>query len=405
MRKTALAGVLLAGTAAMMVVGASAYAQTTSVPSGTASTPAFSNSCQAPSAGYASCFAMKSTHVKQPAGLQANAVNPYATPSGFGPSDLLSAYKLASGGGSGQTVAIVDAYDDPNAASNLATYRAQYGLGTLTSGQFKKVGQTGSTTSLPSADAGWAEEESLDVDMVSAIAPKANIILVEASSASYANLGAAVNEAVALGAKFVSNSYGGSDSSSDNSYTSSYYHHNGVAITASTGDSGYGVEFPASSQYVTAVGGTSLTKASNTRGWTETAWSGAGSGCSSYSTKGSWQTSVTSCSHKANADVSAVADPNTGVAVYDTYGGDPGWEVFGGTSVSSPIIASVYADAGTPGSSDSPASYPWAHTANLNDVTSGSNGSCTTSKWCKATTGWDGPTGLGTPNGTTAFHS
>jgi subtilase family serine protease len=405
MRKAALAGVLLtAGTAALMVIGATAQAQTTSAPAKT--TSLFAHSCATPSrAGYASCLSMRSMHVKQPAGLQANAVNPYATPSGFGPSDLRSAYNLAANGGAGQTVAIVDAYDDPNAASNLATYRAQFGLGTLASGQFKKVSQTGSTTSLPAADAGWAEEESLDVDMVSAIAPKANIILVEASSASFANLGKAVNEAVALGAKFVSNSYGGSDSSSDNTYTASYYHHNGVAITASTGDSGYGVEFPASSQYVTAVGGTSLTKASNTRGWTETAWSGAGSGCSSYSTKGTWQTSVTSCTHKANADVSAVADPNTGVAVYDTYGGDPGWEVFGGTSVSSPIIAAVYADAGTPGASDSPAAYPWAHTANLNDVTSGSNGSCTTSKWCKATTGWDGPTGLGTPNGTTAFHS
>jgi subtilase family serine protease len=405
MRKAALVGGLLtAGTAALMVIGATAQAQTTSAPAKT--TSPFSHSCATPSrAGYAACLAMKSMHVKQPAGFQANAVNPYATPSGFGPSDLRSAYNLAANGGAGQTVAIVDAYDDPNAASDLAAYRAQFGLGTLASGQFKKVSQTGSTTSLPSADAGWAEEESLDVDMVSAIAPKANIILVEGSSASFANLGKAVNEAVALGAKFVSNSYGGSDSSSDNSYTSSYYHHDGVAITASTGDGGYGVEFPASSQYVTAVGGTSLTKASNTRGWTETAWSGAGSGCSSYSTKGTWQTSVTSCTHKANADVSAVADPNTGVAVYDTYGGDPGWEVFGGTSVSSPIIAAVYADAGTPGTSDSPAAYPWAHTANLNDVTSGSNGSCTTSKWCKATTGWDGPTGLGTPNGTTAFHS
>jgi subtilase family serine protease len=400
MRKTALAGAAMTvGALALMVAGAPAQAKTTTTP--------FVKSCATPSrAGYASCFALKRTNVTQPAGLQANAVNPYATPSGFGPSDLLSAYKLAANGGAGQTVAIVDAYDDPKAASDLAVYRAQYGLGTLASGQFKKVSQTGSTTSLPAADAGWAEEESLDVDMVSAIAPKANIILVEASSASYANLGAAVNEAVKLGAKFVSNSYGGSDSSSDNTYTSSYYHHNGVAITASTGDSGYGVSFPASSTYVTAVGGTSLTKATSTsRGWTESAWNGAGSGCSSYSTKPSWQTSVTSCAHKANADVSAVADPNTGVAVYDTYGGDPGWEVFGGTSVSSPIVAAVYALAGTPGSADSPASYPWAHTGNLFDVTSGSNGSCTTAKWCRAAAGWDGPTGWGTPNGTAAFHS
>jgi subtilase family serine protease len=399
MRKTALAGAAVTlGAIALMAAGAPAQAKTGTTP--------FAHSCATPSrAGYASCFALKRTNVSQPAGLSAHAVNPYATPSGWGPSDLRSAYKLAANGGAGQTVAVVDAYDDPNAASDLATYRAQFGLGTLASGQFKKVSQTGSTTSLPAADAGWAEEEALDVDMVSAIAPKANIILVEANSASYANLGAAVNEAVALGAKFVSNSYGGSDSSSDNSYTSSYYHHNGVAITASTGDGGYGVEFPASSQYVTAVGGTSLSKSSDSRGWTESVWSGAGSGCSSYSTKGSWQTSVTSCTHKANADVSAVADPNTGVAVYNTYGGDPGWMVFGGTSVSSPIIAAVYALAGTPGSADSPAAYPWAHTANLFDVTSGSNGSCTTSKWCTGTTGWDGPTGLGTPNGTTAFHS
>ncbi|MGW1171945.1 putative Ig domain-containing protein, partial [Streptomyces sp. NPDC002550] len=173
-----------------------------------------------------------------------------------------------------------------------------------------------------------------------------------------------------------------------------------------SGDSAYGAEYPATSQYVTAVGGTALTTASNSRGWSESVWytnstEGTGSGCSAYDPKPSWQTD-TGCSKRMEADVSAVADPATGVAVYDTYGGS-GWGVVGGTSASSPIIASVYALAGTPGASDYPAKYPYSHTSNLYDVTSGSNGSCSTSYFCTARTGYDGPTGWGTPNGTTAF--
>ncbi len=239
--------------------------------------------------------------------------------------------------------------------------------------------------------------------MVSAICPNCNILLVEAKSSSYANLGTAVNEAVTLGATAISNSYGGSDSSSDASYDSSYYKHSGVAITASSGDDGYGVEYPAASQYVTAVGGTSLSTASNSRGWTETAWSDAGSGCYGYETKPSWQTD-TGCSKRTVADVSAVADPNTGVAVYDStsYEGYVGWLEFGGTSVSSPIIASVYAIAGND-TSVTYGSYPYAHSSSLYDVTSGSNGSCGGSYLCTAGTGYDGPTGLGTPDGTGAF--
>ena len=174
-------------------------------------------------------------------------------------------------------------------------------------------------------------------------------------------------------------------------------------MTASTGDDGYGVSYPAASPYVTAVGGTSLTRDGSARGWTETAWSGAGSGCSAYEAKPSYQASVnTGCSRRAVADVSAVADPNTGVAVYQTYGGS-GWAVYGGTSASSPIIASVYALAGTPGAGDNPASYPYAHTGNLFDVTTGTNGSCSPAQLCHAGAGWDGPTGLGTPNGSAAF--
>jgi subtilase family serine protease len=338
-----------------------------------------------------------------------SAITPYATPSGYGPSDLQSAYKLNTSGGSGLTVAIVDAYDLPTAASDLNTYRTQYGLPSCTTsnGCFRKVNQTGGSTP-PTADAGWGQEIALDLDMVSSACPNCKILLVEANSASMTDLGASVNEAVALGANAVSNSYGGSESSSDTSYDSSYFNHPGVAITVSSGDSGYGTEYPAASQYVTAVGGTSLTTASNTRGWSESAWSGAGSGCSSYDAMPSWQNSTTTgCSRRAEADVSSVADPNTGVAVYDSTanGGQSGWMVFGGTSASSPFIAGVYMLAGAPAAGTYPASYPWAHTGNLFDVTSGSNGSCSPSQLCTARTGWDGPTGWGTPNGSAAFSS
>ncbi|MEV5464022.1 peptidase S8, partial [Streptomyces cellulosae] len=246
-----------------------------------------------------------------------------SSPSGYGPSDLRNAYGLtsaAASNGSGRTIAIVDAYDDPNAESDLAAYRSHYGLPACTSanGCFKKVSQTGYTTSLPAPDSGWAAEISLDLDMASAICPNCHILLVEAKSATMTNLGTAVNEAVALGAKYVSNSYGGGESSSDATYDSAYFNHPGVAITVSAGDAGYGAEYPAASKYVTAVGGTRLTASSTTRGWTESVWrtsstEGTGSGCSAYDTKPTWQ-SDTGCATRMIADVSAVADPATGVS-------------------------------------------------------------------------------------------
>ena len=353
--------------------------------------------CATPArAGQMACLTLVRTDVRARKGIQ-----PQVAPSGYGAADLKSAYALPSGG-SGQTVAIVDAYDDPNAEADLGTYRSQYGLPACTTanGCFKKVNETGGS-SLPSADAGWAEEESLDLDMVSAVCPSCHILLVEASQPSMDDLGTAVNTAVGLGAKYVSNSYGGDEDSTDPGSDSSYFNHPGVAITVSSGDDGYGVEYPAASRYVTAVGGTSLSHASNTRGWSETAWSGAGSGCSAYDAKPSWQTD-TGCSKRTVADVSAVADPNTGLAVYDSYQ-TGGWLVVGGTSASAPIIAGVYALAGPPAAGSTPSSYPYAHTGNLNDVTSGSNGSCSPAYLCKAAAGYDGPTGLGTPNGVTAF--
>jgi subtilase family serine protease len=338
-----------------------------------------------------------------------NSGQPLATtaPSGYGPSDLQAAYALASvnTAGMGQTIAIVDAYDDPNAESDLGVYRSLFGLPpcTTANGCFSKVNQTGGTK-YPRGNVGWAEEISLDLDMASAICPNCHILLVEASSNSFANLAAAVDEAAFLRANVISNSYGGGEYSNEIN-DQSHYNHPNIAITVSSGDNGYGVQFPAASQYVTAVGGTTLTHVSSgSRAWTETVWSGAGSGCSAFIQKPSWQTDK-DCSNRTVADVSAVADPNTGVAVYDTYRLHPGgWLVFGGTSVAAPIIGSVYALAGNAPSITYPyGSYSYYHTGSLFDVTSGSNGSCGGSYLCTGVVGYDGPTGNGTPNGTGGF--
>jgi subtilase family serine protease len=249
----------------------------------------------------------------------------------------------------------------------------------------------------------WSEEISLDLDMVSAICPNCHILLAEGSSASIANLATAETTAASLGANAISNSYGAAEFSGETAYDN-YFNHPGVAITASSGDGSYGVEWPAASPFVTAVGGTSLVRSATTRGWSESAWSGAGSGCSAYEPQPSWQTSLglAGCTKRVVADVSAVANPNTGVAVYDSYGVS-GWLVFGGTSVASPIIASVYALAGNASSVGDSAASAYANQGSINDVVGGSNGTCTTSYLCNAVPGYDGPTGLGTPNGTGGF--
>lgn len=324
---------------------------------------------------------------------------------GFTPCDLRSAYNLGSStAGTGQTVAIVDAYNDPNAESDLAAYRSTYGLPACTTanGCFKKVNQSGGTT-FPTGNASWSEEISLDLDMVSAICPNCHITLVEGSSAAIANLAVAEDTAAALGANAISNSYGASEFSSETAYDG-YYNHPGIAITASSGDASYGVEWPAASPYVTAVGGTSLVRSATTRGWTETAWNATGSGCSGYERQPSWQTALglSGCARRLVADVSAVADPNTGVAVYDSYG-ESGWLVFGGTSVGAPIIAGVYALAGNASSVGGNASTVYSNHSSLYDVLGGSNGTCSPSYLCTAVAGYDGPTGLGTPDGTGAF--
>ena len=362
-----------------------------------------------PPPGQATCLVLVRTNVQPYTGVQ-----PGLTPSGYGPAQLQSAYNLPSStAGSSATVALVDAYDDPNAEADLAVYRSQYGLPACTTGNgcFKKVNENGATSPLPSPEPSgqdWATEESLDIDMVSAACPLCHIDLVEATSPQFTHLGTAVDSAVTLGADYVSNSYGAPDFSGE-SALDVYYNHPGVAVTASAGDSGYGVGYPAASPDVVAIGGTALHTAGSS--WTESVWGtssggdGTGSGCSGNESKPSWQTD-TGCADRTDNDVAAVADPNTGVAIYDTYD-QGGWLVVGGTSASSPIIASVYALAGIPSSASYPADYVYAHhtASNINDVTTGANGTCTPAYLCTGEVGYDGPTGWGTPNGVTAFEA
>ena len=326
--------------------------------------------------------------------------SPNVVPSGFGPGDLRAAYNIATQGSSTTIVAIVDAFGYTNAETDLATYRSTYGLPACTTanGCFAKYNQSGVKGNYPRQNTGWAQETALDLDMVSAMCPGCKVILVEANSASFSDLAAAVNTAAALGAHVISNSYGGGESGSQ-AYEAAY-NQLGVAVTVSSGDSGYGVQFPASSPHVIATGGTSLRRDTSARGWGETVWAGAGSGCSAIYAKPNWQLDG-GCVMRMEADVAAVADPATGVAVYGPgRGGKSTWQVYGGTSVAAPLIGGIY---GANGGAVNYGSNPYANTSALYDVTSGSNGSCAGTYLCTARTGYDGPTGLGTPNGTTAF--
>ncbi len=366
-----------------------------------------------------------------------------SSPSGYYPGDLQSAYGLQSALANmttpgGATVAIVDAYDDPYAASNLANYRTTMNSAidpatnlqgskipplcssTVTSGcvHFTKVNQTGGT-SYPTANSSWSEEISLDLDMVSAICPDCNIVLVEASSSSFSNLAAAVAYAKSLHPAVVTNSYGGSEFNTETSDNGTYsYSTSGgnTAITAATGDSGYGVEFPAASPDLTAVGGTTLTYTGTGSSLTwnpQSVWSGAGAGCSTYEPIPTWQNTSaydlsSVCGNRQVGDISAVADPNTGVAVYDTYGVS-GWLVFGGTSASTQIVGAMYGlAAGAGNEQPSPANI--YNGSGITAVTTGSDGSCGGTYLCQAGTGapssgYAGPVGVGVPSGIGAFST
>lgn len=357
--------------------------------------------CAAPPEGFAACNAIRHDARKDKG---KPLPPPQGDDGGYAPPALRQAYSVPTVS-SAATVAVVDAYHLPTALSDVNLYRERWDIPDLNKSggpTFRQVGQTGGD--VPTVDAGWGQEIALDIEMVSAICPTCNILLVEADSASFADLATAVAFAAGEpGVVAISNSYGGSEQPLIDAYDQS---DKGIAVVASTGDSGYGVQSPASFPFVTAVGGTSLVRITGGRGFAETAWSGAGSGCSRYVDQPSWQQSLgTNCGRRALADVAAVADPNTGVAVYDStpYQGTFGWMEFGGTSVAAPIVASLYGLTGGGSVQDTYAAVN-ADRGLINDITSGSNGRCgKISTLCAARPGWDGPTGLGTPHGTSAF--
>lgn len=378
---------------------------------------------------------------------------------GLRPQDLHSAYGLPTTSASPQTVALVDAYDDPTAEADLKVYDEEFHLPACTTanGCFTKVNEKGRTSPLPEAEGGWAGEISLDIEITHAICQNCHILLVEASDTTYLSLEAAEETAVRLGASEISNSWSGGEPATD----SSVFDHPGIVITAASGDDGYlnwqsqnldargTVGYPASSPHVVAVGGTRLGITDEGAWVGETVWNGdgaTGGGCSEHYEAPLWQRSLANwpavgCgSMRAVADVSADADPYTGVAFYDSTtivekeGGEYGpigWGTVGGTSLASPLIAATFALAGGAGGVEYPAQTLYENElktpSSLHDVETGSNGeclksfnyetglsgctaleeaesSCSRRDICLAGPGYDGPSGVGSPDGLAAFQ-
>jgi subtilase family serine protease len=328
------------------------------------------------------------------------AVNPQDSggPTGLSPAEIRSIYgfNLLTQTGSGQTIYIIDAYDDPTIASDLKAFDAQFGL---PAPSFTKVEPEGR----PATNANWALEISLDVEWAHAIAPNAAIDLVEAATNSNANLYGAINWAVNNGAHIVSMSWGTGEASSELSLDSNF-EKSGVTFLASAGDSGGDVTYPSASPYVVSVGGTTLNLSSSGTLISETAWSSGGGGVSQYEAEPAYQTNFgLNLGGRGTPDVSYDANPSSGVAVYDStpYGGESGWFQVGGTSAGAPQWAGLVAlaDQGrtTPLSSTNLTRSPIYNAAvgtlyalNYRDITSGSNG-------YPAGVGYDLATGLGSP--------
>ncbi len=357
------------------------------VPSTTAFAAGGKPVCPGPAAaGFTRCYA----HVLRP--------DATSSPTGLSPATIKSVYTFStsSTAGTGQTIAIVDAYDDPTAESDLGVFSSTFGLPacTTSNGCFKKVNQTGGT-SYPRKNSGWALEISLDVQWAHAIAPGAKILLVEASTNSFTNLLSAEDYASAH-ANYVSNSWGGGEFSGETAYDS-HFSRAGVSFFASAGDSGLPAQYPSASPNLISVGGTTLNFSGGTF-TSETGWSRGGGGCSAYETANLAQSSFSQYGQvncggtRATPDVSLDADPASGVSVYDTtsYNGQSGWFVVGGTSVSSPMWAARSADSGQVVN----ASYVYANNITFRDITSGNNGA-------PCLSGYDLCTGRGSWTGTT----
>lgn len=384
-----LAGVGIAGPAQALPAPAVA------VPAATATAAAAHRSCGVAAPGTVRCMSVWKRTGSTVAGRAALAPPPPAAL--IGAKDVVKAYRLDTTRGAGQTIAIVDAFDNPNVEKDLAVYRSAFGLSSCTTanGCFRKVNQRGGAKP-PVGDPGWGVEIALDVQAVSASCPRCTILLVEADDNSFESIGAAVNTAVRLGADVVSNSYGGDEFSRDLAFSKRFYTHPGVAQVASSGDFGFTTaSSPAVYGQMIAAGGTTLTRRPG-GGYAEQAWFGAGSGCSAWIPKPAWQKD-THCLMRTTSDVSAVAD---NFAVYDTFGLGPdnGWISVGGTSVSAPLLSGMIGLAGNAPLLDS-ARFIYNHRAGLRDITVGSNGFCGGDYLCNAKPGYDGPTGLGTPAG------
>jgi subtilase family serine protease len=333
-------------------------------------------------------------------------------PSGYFPSVIKNMLGL-TGDGTGQTIAIVTAYDHPYIAQDLATFNTQFGLPAPPS--FKKLTQTGATTGYPIADPGWALETALDVQWAHAIAPKASIVLIEAKTSAYADMMTALTYAATkVTASVISNSWGSVEFSTQTTYDAK------CKLTAklcvfSTGDTGNPGSYPAYNPYVLAVGGTTLGLSIAVDGSTvvdsETAWAGSGGGVSLYEAKPSYQNAVNATTKRGTSDVSYNADPATGVPVYSSYpyNGQVGWFQMGGTSAGAPQWAGILAVANqqrvalkkTVLAAQPSTGVFKAHTAiyglttGMADITSGTNGTC--GAVCTAITGYDFVTGKGSP--------
>ncbi|WP_370344498.1 kelch repeat-containing protein [Catenulispora sp. MAP5-51] len=406
--------------ACAMALGLASVAQATTTPAGGGGTPSSASAhkgtgCAVPvpaserksSAPYAQCDLVTATD------SLGNQDTGSSTPvaDALTPSDIRAAYNLPRGG-SGETVAVVDSGGYASAEADLAVYRHTYGLPdcTTANGCFTKLDQNGGHN-YPPDDLDWSVETALDLDAISAACPQCHILLVEGDSPGLDDLGQAENTAAARHPAAISNSYGvpgegGSGADTVAAY-GHYYDHPGIAVTASTGDHGNVVNWPASNGNVVAVGGTTLTRAAaTTRGWTEAAWAAGGSGCSIIEPKPEYQQGMTTgCANRAISDISADADPDTGLGIYNSTPAVDGWLRVGGTSLSSPLVAAMYALAGTPTPGTYPVTYPYADTnaGDITDVTTGSDGDCGT-LLCTSGPGWDGPTGLGTPFGVGALR-
>ena len=390
--------------------------------------------CSAPRPGTVTCL---SRVVIPSRAHPAFAPVPLALPGGYGPLQFHGAYSLPNDtpliAGTKktrkkQTIAIVDAYNSPTVFADLTQFDKTFGLpvfprctAKITASCFQAMNQRGGPT-LPASGVptGWDIEISLDVQVAHEICQNCKIMLVEATSNGFLNLGTAENTAIAKGATVVSNSYGSYGSGSSAAGTSaSAYDHPKHAIVVSAGDSGFGPAYPADLNTVVAVGGTNLQLgAGNTYGsestWNNSATSATGSGCDDASPARAWQTAVSTwaaigCgSLRGMNDVSADADPSTGAAVYDSASAR-GWIQVGGTSLAAPLIAGVYGLAANSSTVSYPASLPYAHPTSLHDVTSGNNlpGAsgfpCAATLQCTAGLGYDLPTGLGTPKGVAGF--